>query len=382
MRTRLALRLTRDFVAAWLVAACTREQPRPAADSTATVAAVPAVRACLARDTVLEYSNERGGEEGDDPSGEPLILRRVGGRWSGIARSFYTPDDSVIDSLIIVPATGAISFRLWPHTQGPTDFRGTIDCDSITGASRYRGTAPPIADVYRNVRLLQRPTPTLVALDPSLVIDTTVSDTGLRLDARGRPRLPITYANGCEGEDCLTSFRAVVCAQAVLRQRPSIGAPFVASVQEGDTIHVDRVDFHVVSPGIVVIKRPVVLDRYHGIADDKVHARTDTLRFAAGDTVYLTRYGELGWWSYVWRGQERSSESFWGTPPDSEALAMGVVSSDTSRAAARSQPTREYWWLVSQAGEVRGWWLRDTTHALRSIDAHDPDPPCSFHYER
>jgi hypothetical protein len=168
------------LVTAWLLAACAREQARPADTA---VAAIPAARACLARDTVLEYDNQRGGDEGDDPSGERIILRRAGGRWSGIARSFYTPDDSVIDSLTIDPATGAIRFILWPRSRGPVDFRGTIDCDSIPGARKsMRYQEPAIEDVYRKVAPLANPSTGSITLDPGRGVDTTAPDRGPRVD--------------------------------------------------------------------------------------------------------------------------------------------------------------------------------------------------------
>ena len=373
MRRSIALTSRRSWMLGLCaLAACARERPSAAATDTAALA-LPAARACLAVDTLLEYDDQTADERSGDPSGNRLVFRRVGGQWSGIARSVYSQGDSLIDSLAIVPATGAIRFRLWPRSQAPEDFHGTIDCDSIRGARKsVRQEGAPIEDVYHRVRTTVADTLTLA----SGLVDTAAADTGLRLDAGGHPRLPIAYAGWCEGEGCETRFPAVACATAVLRQRPRLDAPAIARVRPDDTLHVDRVDLHVVRPGIVLVKKPLVLDTDRDMDSNEPRARRDTLRFAAGDTVYLISYEQLGWWSYVWRGRERSSEGFWGTPPNADDGALGVVSDDSSFAIARSQPEREYWWLVRRGDHPIGWWHRDSTHALRSISALHPDAPC------
>lgn len=193
---------------------------------------------------------------------------------------------------------------------------------------------------------------------------TLPADTGLRLGADGRPAFPLIFAATCEGEDCETSFPAFACAPVDVRASPSPTAPVVARVARGDTVQVSRADLHVVQPGVVVVKRKTVLDSdFPGDGDRR--PRPDTLRLAAGDTLWLIRYESLGEWDYWWRGRMTSGSGFWGVPATADAL--GESSTDSSRAIARSQPVTESWWLLSSGARPLGWWRADSLARLRSI---------------
>ena len=199
-------------------------------------------------------------------------------------------------------------------------------------------------------------------------VDTFVADTGVRTDPKGHLVFPIVLANACEGEDCETKFTALACGDAVLRSAPSKTAPIVARIARGDTVEVRRTDLHVMRPGIVILKRAYVLDA--DASDDPDQSRiprADTLRFAAGDTLYLLRYLELGSWLW-WHGRQSSGSEFWSGPPG-EGYGGATHKRESSLAVARSQPKIDAWWSIERQGGVTGWWLRDSLASIRSIPA-------------
>ena len=197
--------------------------------------------------------------------------------------------------------------------------------------------------------------------------DTIVADSGVRLDPLGRLVFPIILASSCEGEDCETSFRGLACGDALLRASPSLNAPAVARILRGDTVNVRRTDLHVRRPGIVVLKRDHVVDS--DVPSDGVGERIprrDTLRFAAGDTVYLLQYASLGSWKWWHRGHTSFGDEFWAGPATG-GLGGKTESGDSSIAVARSQPIIEGWWLIVRRNGDVGWWHRDSLETVRSI---------------
>ncbi|HXQ77903.1 MAG TPA: hypothetical protein VN797_06840 [Gemmatimonadaceae bacterium] len=213
---------------------------------------------------------------------------------------------------------------------------------------------------------------TTLALSQAIVThvpgDTFVADTGIRADSSGHLVLPIVLVNACEGEDCETQFTALACGDAVLRTEPSVKAPVVARVARGDTVEVRRTDLHIISPGIVILRRAYVLDS--DASDDPDQSRiprADTLRFAAGDTLYLLRYLELGSWLW-WRGRPSSGSEFWAGPAG-EGYGGATHRTDSSLAIARSQPKIDVWWLIERQGATSAWWLRDSRGSIRSLPA-------------
>lgn len=178
----------------------------------------------------------------------------------------------------------------------------------------------------------------------------------LRFDAAGHPILPYVVRDACEGEDCTSHFEGVACGATTLHAESAETSPVVATVAEGEKVQVVRSDLHVGRAGIVVIKRDHVLD--HDYSDEnELVARTDTLHFVRGDTVYVLHYLALGRWVWAYRGRMYDSNEFWGVATHD----MGGNSTDSSVAIARSQPQREDWWLVATRTGVLGWW-NDTAH--------------------
>ncbi len=173
----------------------------------------------------------------------------------------------------------------------------------------------------------------------------------LRFDAAGHPILPWIVRKACEGEDCETQFVAEACAATALHATPVETSPVVATIAQGEVVQVVRRDLHVQREGIIVIRRDHLLDQ--DLSDeDEVVPRTDTLRFARGDTVYALHYVELGRWVWAYHGRVYDSAEFWGVATHD----MGSNSRDTSVAVARTQPQREDWWLVATRARVIGWW--------------------------
>jgi hypothetical protein len=199
-------------------------------------------------------------------------------------------------------------------------------------------------------------------------VETFVADTGIRADSSGHLVFPIVLVNACEGEDCETQFTALACDDAVLRSASSVRAPRVARITRGDTVEVRRTDLHIIRPGIVVLKRAYVLDSEASDDPDQSRIpRTDTLRFAAGDTLYLLRYLELGSWLW-WHGRPSSGSEFWAGPAG-EGYGGATHRSDSSLAIARSQPEVDVWWLIERQGATSAWWLRDSRGSIRSLPA-------------
>lgn len=326
---------------------------------------LPAARACLATDSTHRYSNVVADPKTGDEKGYWISLERKAAGWSGRIDSWDTGEWSVLDSLALTPATGEIRFRMWKADHAE-EFAGRIDCDSLWGSRwRVNGSAPPVTAVYYSThRPLPDDPPVALASDSVL---TTVRDTGVRLDPTGHLQLPFVSASACEGEDCETSFTGFACAARNLRAAAASSAPVVARIARGDTFSVRRTDVHVVRPGVVVVKRAFAIESDADVESDRLSPRKDTLRFAAGDTVYLLHYGGLGWWYFFHRGKESDAGGFWGTPEALRKGAMGIVDGDSSSAVLRSHPVRETWWLAYRGALPLGWWLVDSTRTLRSV---------------
>lgn len=354
------------------IAACSGSAPRGSSDSARLAGGPPrspdprpATRACLAADSLHDYSNVVTDAKTGDAKGYRISLQRKAGVWSGRIDSWDTDAWSRLDSLALSTATGDVRFRMWTG-EASEEFSGRIDCDSLWGSRRrVNGSAAPVAEVYYSTH---RPLPDdpPVALASAGVV-TAAKDTGVRLDATGHLVLPAVFANACEGEDCESSFTGFACAGVNLRAAPASSAPVVARIARGDTFSVKRSDIHVARPGIVVVKRAFAIESDADMDGGRAHARKDTLRFAAGDSVYLLRYGELGWWHLLHRGKESGAGGFWGTPETLANGALGMVSGDSSRAVLRSQRVREDWWLVYRGEQPLGWWQRDAARTLRSV---------------
>jgi hypothetical protein len=179
-----------------------------------------------------------------------------------------------------------------------------------------------------------------------------------------RPGMPMVFPRTCEGEDCGVEFPALACAAVEFRSAAADTAPVVAHVAKGDTVNVRSIDLHVTEPGLVVLRRDFALD-WADAGEGRFPAAA-TLRYAAGDTVYLLHYNELGSWTWWYRGSVQSGNEFWAGPAH-ERLGGVTRSRDSSVAVARSHPWRETWWRVELPSGASGWWRADTLYSLLSI---------------
>jgi hypothetical protein len=205
----------------------------------------------------------------------------------------------------------------------------------------------------------------VVGTAPGAAVAEAPGDTNsVRFDASGRPMVPIVLHDYCAGEDCVTKFDAVACIATALRGGPADSSAIVTTVAEGDSLRVEHRDLRIPRVGTVVTRTAFVLGSDTGVEDDDEHPRSDTVRFAAGDTVYLIAYGALGSWSWAHHGMEHASQEFWATAPDH---ALGGVSDDSSRAVGLSTPTTEDWWFVRPRTGQPGWWHADGHEELQSV---------------
>jgi hypothetical protein len=183
------------------------------------------------------------------------------------------------------------------------------------------------------------------------------------MDAKGRPVLPLIYRDACEGEDCVAQFDALACAPAELRVAANDAARVVTRLKAGDTLSVNGRDLHVTALGVVVLKRDYTLDGSGDVERQRV--RRDTLHFARGDTLYLMRYFELGWWRFLYKGRVNEGNQFWARPVGD--VSLGDTAEDSTNAVARSAPETADWWYVQPRKGLPGWWHADGEVALQSI---------------
>jgi hypothetical protein len=179
--------------------------------------------------------------------------------------------------------------------------------------------------------------------------------------------MPLVIERFCQGESCSVEYPALACAPVELRAAAADSAAVVARVRRGDTVDVRTRNLHVLEPGRVVVRRDFALT-WDVDAEGDRSPRQDTLRFTAGDTVYLLHYHELGSWAWWHRGRTASGSEFWAGPEDGD-LGGAIFSDDASLAVGLSQPRTEDWWHVVPRSGRPGWWRADTLDGLMSIPA-------------
>lgn len=193
----------------------------------------------------------------------------------------------------------------------------------------------------------------------------------------GRPIVPITLRYECEGEDCMVQFPAVTCKATSLRAAAADSAPVVTHLVEGDTLDVPRRDAHVTKVGIVVVRKSFVLD--HALFEDEEVGppgpRSDTVRLARGDTIFLLDWSTAGHWFWTHRSTLHEGHQFWSDPPGAIWSSTKI---DSTFAAGHSEPVTEDWWYVRPKRGGPGWWHNDGRGSLWSISdmvrLHDDCP--------
>jgi hypothetical protein len=168
-------------------------------------------------------------------------------------------------------------------------------------------------------------------------------------DAGRHPKLPFIIRGSCEGEDCTYGYKIVACRALSLAASDTGDRTPVGKIQAGDTVRVQTGNFHVVQPGIVVMKRDyAITDKMS--EGQSLGPREDTLRFFARDTVYLLDRGELGGWTWWYRGKKQSENEFWSGPAQT-AFGPGEEPAGVSL----SLPQGEMWYLLSTSAGLEGW---------------------------
>jgi hypothetical protein len=186
-------------------------------------------------------------------------------------------------------------------------------------------------------------------------VDTVLVD-GAVLDDPSVPwnKYPRLRPNDCAGEACDIRFPAVACAEVQLRSAPSDNAPLDIVVPRNDTVLVTQTDMRLESPGVVVFRKAWTYDRVD--TDDGLLPGSDTVHFAAGDTIYLLRYYGLGNWEAAVHGKRRAISGWFWFSED----MLGTFNSDSSIAVGRSSPKVSTWWHVSVKDGRRGFWKFDS----------------------
>lgn len=169
-------------------------------------------------------------------------------------------------------------------------------------------------------------------------------------DSGYRPKLPFIIRGSCEGEDCAYPYQIVACRTLALTSSDTTDKTEAGTVKEGDTVSVQTGNWHVLEPGIVVMTRDyAITDKFYD--GESYGPREDTLRFFARDTVYLLDRGELGDWTWWYRGKKQSEQEFWSGPAQSSSLPP-----EGPAAVSFSRPGGEMWFQLNARNGASGWW--------------------------
>lgn len=170
-----------------------------------------------------------------------------------------------------------------------------------------------------------------------------------------RPKMPMVRAGSCPGEDCTYGNLVVACEDLSLLSTDSLGArPLGITVHKGDTVTLVTGNLHLLEPGIVLMKRDYAITDIIDVSSDYKAPRPDTLRFVAGDTVYVLDYLELGAWNWWYRGKPGSGDEFW-----TGVLQRSHGPVDDNRpAVAISRPRGEWWYQLQVDTNKEGGWVR------------------------
>lgn len=216
-----------------------------------------------------------------------------------------------------------------------------------------------------------RSTPAAVALAtvpfPAAATPDSVATRALPPGDSLAPLMPRMFHDVCQGESCGIQLTVLACTTLTLHADASDSAPVTGRVAARDTVRVRHRDLHLVAPGVVRIRKSFVLDWDGGLEEERT-PRADTVRFTAGDTLYLLHYEELGRWRWWNRGRVSSGDEFWQGALT--AHNAGTPVTDSSVAEILSRPVLEEWWRVEGPAAVSGWW--HVAHAReRAVDLEE-----------
>lgn len=175
-----------------------------------------------------------------------------------------------------------------------------------------------------------------------------------------RPQMPMVMAGACPGESCGYGFDVVACEALKLQAADSLGAKDVLTLAKMDTATLVTGNYHVTQPGLVLLRRDYVqsdIELLEETSEGKTTMpRRDTLRFFAGDTVYILTYLELGSWRWWYRGKAGSGDEFWSGSLQRYWGRHG----DPERPAITIAEGRGEWWYRLRSRLGSEGWLRIT----------------------
>lgn len=173
--------------------------------------------------------------------------------------------------------------------------------------------------------------------------------------SRWRPKMPMVRAGSCPGEDCEYGYLVKACKDLPLLATDSSGAlPTGITLRKGDTATLVTGNLHLLEPGIVVMKRDFAITDIVDEGSDYKAPRPDTLRFFAGDTVYVLDYLELGSWNWWYRGKLGSGDEFW-----TGVLQRSYSGDEAQRPGVSiSRPRGEWWYQLKIDTDTEGGWVR------------------------
>jgi hypothetical protein len=158
----------------------------------------------------------------------------------------------------------------------------------------------------------------------------------------------------CPGESCEYGYSVVACEDLRLRTSEAANAEEILTVRKGDTATVVTGNLHLIAPGIVLIKRDYAvtdIDLDYERDDGKTSMpATDTLRFFAGDTLYVLNYLDLGAWDWWYRGKAGAGEEFWSGP-----LQTTFSGRKDLPAVSISEPRGDWWYKLRTQSGSEGW---------------------------
>ena len=166
--------------------------------------------------------------------------------------------------------------------------------------------------------------------------------------------MPMLRAGSCEGEDCTYGVPVVACRDLTLLAADSLRAKQSGFVHRGDTVTLVTGNLRLFEPGIVLIKRDYAITNYSDGEGGTGRPRSDTLRFYAGDTLYVLDYLELGDWNWWYRGKAGSGAEFW-TGPLQRVFEAG---DDQRPAVSISKPRGEWWYKLQRDPRSEAGWIR------------------------
>jgi hypothetical protein len=155
-----------------------------------------------------------------------------------------------------------------------------------------------------------------------------------------RLSLPRVVKGYCGPDDCGFPWHPRACRELILYAADSASAPVVGKVAAGDTFTVELSNFHILVPAKIFFPTDYAITEKYDI-DGPHGPRPDTVRFAAGDTLYVFEQSQefYAWW---YRGMLGHGVGFWD--------------SSISDAHEVSPQRAVYWYQVKRSNQLVGWW--------------------------